>query len=138
MIRKLLEEHGEDAVVDAVADLLPETRCEEFDPMAGRGRGYTPFEYIDFSDTRIEHDVTVQVRLNKTNTPPTTHPHSHSAHPCCAAVGHDVVVHAVIMHVRLNRLRVGKTPLQAYFRYLALNLTKIPFSKGDPGTDVPK
>lgn len=41
---------------------LPETYSEEFPVMAGRRAGYTPFEYILFTEKQIDHDITMQVR----------------------------------------------------------------------------
>ena len=53
-----------DEIVDKLdaAGLIPEERQEEFPVTAGRNPGYTPFEYVTFTDEEVHHDLTVQVR----------------------------------------------------------------------------
>ena len=53
-----------DEILDQLdaAGLIPEERHEEFPVTAGRNPGYTPFEYVTFTDEEVHHDLSVQVR----------------------------------------------------------------------------
>lgn len=56
-----LREHGSGPLLEAMQEELPRWRTEDFPLDGGRNPGYTPFEYITFTDELIQHTLTVQV-----------------------------------------------------------------------------
>lgn len=56
-----LREHGSGPLLEAMQEQLPRWREEDFPLDGGRNPGYTPFEYITFTDELIQHTLTVQV-----------------------------------------------------------------------------
>lgn len=56
-----LREHGSGPLLEAMQNELPQWREEDFPLDGGRNPGYTPFEYITFTDELIQHTLTVQV-----------------------------------------------------------------------------
>ncbi|BDA47792.1 hypothetical protein COCOBI_11-0490 [Coccomyxa sp. Obi] len=56
-----LREHGSGPLLEALQEEQPRWREEDFPLDGGRNPGYTPFEYITFTDELIQHTLTVQV-----------------------------------------------------------------------------
>lgn len=59
-----LREHGSEDLLEELRQEPPRFRTEEFPLDGGRNRGYTPFEYITFTDELIEHTLSIQVRMS--------------------------------------------------------------------------
>lgn len=78
-----LREHGADKAIEELTPYLSEWRTERFPLDGGRNRGYTPFEYITWTDELIEHTLSIQVcKQVPLHTPDTqlTVSHSGQAH----------------------------------------------------------
>ncbi len=58
-----ISEHGSERLLEELAKQPPRWRKEDFPVTGGRNRGYTPFEYITFTDELIEHTLSIQVCL---------------------------------------------------------------------------
>ncbi|EIE18215.1 hypothetical protein COCSUDRAFT_60416 [Coccomyxa subellipsoidea C-169] len=56
-----ISEHGSERLLEELAKQPPRLRKEDFPVTGGRNRGYTPFEYITFTDELIEHTLSIQV-----------------------------------------------------------------------------
>ena len=91
-----------------------ETSCDQGFPCAGREPGYTPFEYITFTDEEINHSLCIQVgrpgsrvRLSLTGT---------QGFPFCTVIPSDVPPAWALLgaHASFSSANIQACPLQRW------------------------